>query len=251
MVGSGSAEQGRGWDGGVACAARATLRAQGQAALATAQRDGDGWPYPSLVMVAFDTDGSPLLLISALADHTKNLLADGRAGLLLDGTAGLAEPLTGPRLSLLGRLAPTDDPRHRARYLARHPGAAMYAGFGDFRLWRMQVERAHLVAGFGRIHWIGAADLIPPEADWQELAAREADVVGHMNEDHADAIRLYATRLLGRDDGDWRMTGIDPDGCDLRHGDAYARLPFDQPVTTAEAARVELVRLVKRARAGG
>jgi putative heme iron utilization protein len=220
-----------------------------------AQRDGDGWPYPSLVQVATDRDGSPLLLISALADHTKNLGRDGRAGLLFDGTALGGVPssdrLAGSRVSVLGRLAPSDDPGHRARFLARHPAAALYAGFGDFRIWRMAVERAHLVAGFGRIHWIDAAALILPPDDWQPLAGREADVIGHMNEDHAEAIALYATALLGLPPGDWRLTAIDPDGCDLSDGGRAARLPFDKPARDAEAARVELVRLVKRARGTG
>ncbi|WP_119679959.1 HugZ family pyridoxamine 5'-phosphate oxidase [Indioceanicola profundi] len=239
------------WTGEYPTSARAVMRAQGQAAMATAQRDADGWPYPSLVLTAFDLDGSPLLLISGLADHTRNLAADSRAGLLFDGTAGLEEPLTGPRVSLLGRLEPTEEPRHRARYLARHPSAELYAGFGDFRLWRMRVERAHLVAGFGKIRWIGAEELLPPPAAWEALTAREQDVVGHMNADHADAVRLYATVLLGRPDGEWRMTGIDPDGCDLRCATRTARLEFGTSVDSAEAARVELVRLVRKARAGG
>src|SRR3546814_19180539 len=86
------------------------------------------------------------------SDLTKNILADGRVSLLCDGTAGFAEPLTGPRASLQGRAEKTDDPRHRARFLARQPAAEMYAGFGDFGFSRLAVERTHLVAGFGRIH---------------------------------------------------------------------------------------------------
>ncbi|MFO0294159.1 MAG: DUF2470 domain-containing protein [Rhodospirillales bacterium] len=86
-------------------------------------------------------------------------------------------------------------------------------------------------------------------ADAGELAAAESGVVAHMNEDHADAVQLYATRLLGRQGEGWRMTGVDPEGADLRRGGEVARLGFDRRATTAEAARVELVRLVKRARA--
>src|SRR3954452_24458191 len=126
--------------------ARRVIRAAGRATLATGQRDGGGWPYPSLVLTALDHDASPLLLISDLADHTANIKADPRAGLLFDGTGGLAEPLTGPRVSVLGRMEVTDDPRHRARFLARHESASLYAGFADFTVWHMVVERAHLVA---------------------------------------------------------------------------------------------------------
>lgn len=231
--------------------ARAVMRGCGQAALSTAQRDAGGWPYPSLVLVALDLDATPLLLISGLADHTRNLKEDPRAGLLFDGTGGLEDALTGPRVSVLGRMAPVRDERLMGRFLARHPEAAGYAGFGDFALWRMAVERAHLVAGFGRIRWIAGADLLVPADLCAPLAEREADVVGHMNEDHADAVRLYATTLLGQPDGDWRMSGIDPEGCDLRLEGRCARLPFAKPVGTAEQARVELVRLVKQARGAG
>lgn len=231
-----------------AAVARRVMRGVDRAALATGQRDAGGWPYPSLVLTALDVDGSPLLLISTLADHTRNLLEDPRCGLLFDGTAGLDEPLTGPRVSVLGTAAKADDPRHRERFVARHPGAAFYAGFGDFAVWRVTVERAHLVAGFGRIHWIAGGEIVRPATEVDALAARDADVVGHMNEDHADAVRLYATVLAGQPDGDWRMTGVDPDGFDLRCGGRIARVPFGRPVADAEAARVELVRLVKRAR---
>lgn len=230
--------------------ARRVMRQADRAALTTAQRDAGGWPYPSLVLTALDHDASPLLLISDLADHTANIKADPRAGLLFDGTGGLAEPLTGPRVSVLGRMEVTEDPRHRARFLARHESASFYAGFADFTVWRMVVERAHLVAGFGRIHWITAGDLLFRLSDTETLALREPDVVEHMNEDHADAVELYATVLLGQPGGGWKLTGVDPEGCDLRLGGRTARLDFDHPVADAEAARMELVRLVRKARTG-
>ena len=138
-------------------AVRELVREAGQAALASAlARDGSGRPYASLVLSACDHDGSPVLLLSDLADHSKNLAAEPKASLLFDVTAGRADPLTGSRASLLGELRPVADraqaARLLARYTARHPGAADYAGFADFRLYRMTVESAHLVAGFGRIH---------------------------------------------------------------------------------------------------
>lgn len=229
---------------------RGLLRGVDRATLATLQHpDSDGpagWPYASLVMMAVDHDAAPVLLISTLAEHTRNLMTDPRASLLLDGTSGLDEPLTGARATVMGRLARSDETRHRARYLARHPSAAMYAGFGDFSVWRMQVERAHLVAGFGRIHWLDGAEVLGRSG--LALETREADVVDHMNADHGDAIALYARVLLGLDGEGWTMTGVDADGADLRLGGRIARLPFDKPVDDAESARVELVRLVKRAR---
>lgn len=137
--------------------ARALMRAQTTAALGTLM---DAGPYVSLVLVAFDADGSPLLLLSRLAQHTKNLLADARASLLFDGTAGLEDPLTGPRLTVLGSAAPCADRGALDRYLARHPSARTYAGFGDFGLWKVSIERGHSVAGFGQIQWIEASALL-------------------------------------------------------------------------------------------
>ncbi len=225
---------------------RGLLRGTDRASLATAQRDRDGWPYASLVLLAVDYDASPLLLISTLADHTRNLQTDPRASLLIDATVGLDEPLTGSRVTVMGRLAETSDPRHRARFLARHPGAGFYADFGDFAVWRMAIESAHIVAGFGRIEWIDGSAVIDARA--APLAEQEYDVVEHMNADHADAIALYARHLLALDGEGWQMTGCDGEGVDLRLGGQVARLAFDKPVVDAESARVELVRLVKRAR---
>lgn len=230
-------------------AARALIRACDRATLATL-RAADGAPYASLVLAACDHDGAPLLLLSRLAEHTGNILADDRVSLLYDGTVGLENPLTGARVSVQGRAAATAAPRHRARYLARHPDAAQFADFGDFAFYRVAVERAHLVAGFGRIHWVEAGDLLP-ERQAGPLAEAEPGIVAHMNEDHGDAIQLYATRLLGADGEGWTMTGIDAEGCDLRRSGTVLRLSFPRPVRTPAEARATLVELVKRARAGG
>lgn len=224
--------------------ARLVARACRTASLSTAMADS-AHPYGSLVLVAFDHDAAPLLLISRLADHTKNILADSRVALLCDGTAHLAEPLTGPRVTLLGHAEKTDDARHKARYLARHPAAEMYAGFADFAFYKIHVARAHIVAGFGRIHWF---DDYRYGGDWQALADAESGIVEHMNDDHADAVQLYATKLLGKSGDGWTLSGIDAEGADLIRDGHVARLNFDKVIATAEEARIELVRLVKKAR---
>ncbi|HVT51410.1 MAG TPA: pyridoxamine 5'-phosphate oxidase family protein [Dongiaceae bacterium] len=110
------------------------------------------FPFVSLVLPALDGQGRPLLLLSDLSDHARNLKRDPQASLLFDGTVGLAEPLTGPRLTLIGRAAPADDPDNRQRYVAAQPSAKGYAGFGDFHLYRFEIAEGLLVAGFGRIH---------------------------------------------------------------------------------------------------
>ena len=116
------------------------------------ERDGRTFPFVSLVLPAQSADGEIILLLSDLSDHAKNLQRDPRASLLMDGTLDLKEPLTGPRLTLLGevRVSP-DQPGDKARYLAVHPEAALYAGFGDFRFYRFRISEGLFVAGFGRI----------------------------------------------------------------------------------------------------
>jgi len=229
--------------------ARALIRRCDRATLATLHPDSDGWPYGSLVLTACAHDSSPILLISDLAEHTQAIAADDRVSLLFDNVAGLDDPLTGARVTVMGTARRSADPADRARYLARHPSAAGYADFADFNFYRVAVIRAHLVAGFGEIHWIGSDALLFDTQGSAALGEAEADIVAHMNRDHADAIDLYARNLLGLDGDGWRLTGVDPEGADLRLGGRVARVGFDKPVADAEGARAELVRLVKRARA--
>lgn len=150
-------------DPGALC--RRLIRDGDRAALATAATSGEAgaggpWPYASLVLVACDGRGNPLLLISDLADHTRNIRADARVSLLYDGTAGLDEPLAGPRVTVLGKAEQVEEDALMEIYLARHPPAEAYAEFADFHLFRVHPLRAHLVAGFGRIEWVGAGDLV-------------------------------------------------------------------------------------------
>lgn len=233
-------------------AARRLIRRRPLGALGTPL---DGRPYVSLVATACDLDASPLLLLSDLAQHTKNLLADPRVSLLFEDTVEHTDPLAGPRLTLLGRAERCDDARAAARFAARHPTSAAYAGFADFHLYRVIVERGHLVAGFGRIAWIDGGDL-RFAGDASALAAAEAELVTHMNEQHADAVALYAARLLGRADPGWRMTGLDPEGLDLARpmevGGEAARIDFPAelggPVLSPAAARRVLVALAAEER---
>jgi hypothetical protein len=231
----------------IGAVARAVMRGQDRAALATRLAE-DGTPYASLAMVALDAGCRPLLLISDLAEHTKNLEREPRASLLLDATAGLDSPLTGARVTVLGELARCDDAAALSRYIRRHPDVEIFAGFADFALWRMTVTRAHMVAGFGAIHWIEHDALLPPMIEAPALAEAEADICAHMNADHADAVALFARHLLGRRGEGWRMTGIDPEGCDFRLGGAVARLAFPVRVDGPAAARDALVALTAEAR---
>lgn len=236
---------------------RRLIRSAGTAALATLAGDPAEWPYASLALVACALDGRPILLLSDLADHSRNIARDDRVSLLFDGTAGLADPMTGARVSVQGRARrhdgkDRDDPLLR-RYLARHPGAEDYVDFADFRLYEVIPERAHLVAGFGRIHWIEAADLLMDMAGSAPLAAAERDILDHMNADHADALQAYAATAIPDAGGGWVMTGIDPEGLDLRREGQFLRMSFKMRVDDAAAAREILSQLAGQARqnAGG
>ena len=230
-----------------AAVAKSLLRSALKGSLATLQR-GSGHPYASLVLVATDSDGTPLLLVSRLALHTQNLSADSRASLLIDGTGTEADPMAGARVTLIGSVQPTTSATARTRFLTRHPSAQGYADFPDFAFYGLEIESAHFIGGFGRIVDLGPSDLLVPLEGAEALAESEPGIVAHMNDDHADAIELYATRLLGAEPGGWRMAGIDPEGCDLVLGARGLRLPFTLRVTNANAARQELVRLVGAAR---
>jgi len=232
--------------------AKALLRATRAGSLATIDRH-TGHPFASLVNVATDSDGAPLILVSRLATHTANLEVDGRASLLL-ASAGKGDPLAHPRLTLIGSFAPmahghSDEPRLRRRFLARHPKSELYAGFGDFSFWRLDVVSAHLNGGFARAADLKAADVLTDVVGAENLIEAEPSAVAHMNEDHAEAMRLYATKLLGGADGKWHLTGLDPEGLDLARGDLTLRLPFPERVTSAEQLRKVVVDLAKRARA--
>lgn len=234
-------------DRGKSAAARAAIRSLDRASLATAMAD-DGTPYASLVMTACDPAGAPLMMLSDLAEHTKNLKADSRAAMLFDATAGLDNPLTGTRVTLVGTVEPVPDETLGGRYVARHPEAEIYAGFADFNLYRMTVARVHVVAGFGEIHWLPAEAFLADAAGAAALDEAAAGIVAHMNDDHADAVALYATALADRAPGDWQLSAIDCDGIDLTLDGERARIAFERPVYTPDEARSALIALVQIAR---
>ena len=230
--------------------ARTLLRKSRQGALATLM-EGSGDPYCSLVNIASYADGSPILLISRLAVHTKNILADSRVSLMLDERAG-GDPLEGARIMLSGHARQADGEEletARRRYLNAHPSAEAYAGFKDFSFFRIHPKGTHLVAGFGRITDLKPGQFLTVIDDAGGLIEAEQGAVEHMNADHRDTMNLYATKLLGAESADWRCSGCDPDGMDMQAGSHVLRLDFPERVTTSGDLRKMLVRLADAARA--
>jgi putative heme iron utilization protein len=228
-------------------AAKKLLREGRSGALATLM-PGSGDPYCSLVNIATAADGAPLLLISRLAVHTKNVLADPRVSLMIDERKE-GDPLQGARIMLMGAAAATEDPDACRRYLDRQPEANMFAGFADFGFYRVALKGAHLVAGFGRIVDLAPADVLTEIADASALVASEPAILAHMNGDHAEACRLYATKLLGGPDGEWRCVGCDPEGLELQLDRTALRLAFPERVRAPGVLRQVLKQLAEEARA--
>jgi putative heme iron utilization protein len=213
---------------------------------------GNGDPYCSLVNVASHPDGSPILLISRLALHTRNILGDARVSLMLDERAE-GDPLEGARIMLAGRAEEEANAAElailRRRYLNAHPSAEAFVDFKDFSFFRIRPVAMHLVAGFGRIIDLTPEQFLTDISDAEALLEAEQGAIEHMNADHPDAMNLYATRLLGADSAEWRCTGCDPDGIDMAAGARVLRLDFPERVTGPGELRKMLVKLVTDARA--
>ena len=230
--------------------ARSLLRRSRQGALATLMVESHD-PYCSLVNIACHSDASPILLISRLALHTRTILADNRVSLMLDERVA-GDPLEGARIMLAGRAEEVESEAAEAlrrRYLNAHPSAEVFVDFKDFSFFRIVPSGAHLVAGFGRIIDLAPAQFLTDIGDAGGLLEAEQGAVEHMNEDHREAMNLYATRLLGAESADWACTGCDPDGLDMQAGSATLRLDFPERVINGTALRKMLVRLAGEARA--
>jgi putative heme iron utilization protein len=233
--------------------ARGLIRRAATAALATIGAADEpavqGWPANALVTMASAVDGSPILLLSTLAHHTRNILADPRASLLIEETAGFANPQAGPRVSVVGRIERSDDPAHARRFLAHHPAAKAYAGFGDFAFYRLNVERLHYVGGFARARWIEREHAVLDDVECREIAAAEEDILAHMNNDHAETVLLYAQRLAKTHAKRARLITVDPEGFDLRCGRSVRRIDFPERAKTSDQIRAAFVLLAQQVEA--
>lgn len=211
-----------------------------------------GFPYGSIVNFALASDGSPIFLLSTLAEHTRNFTSDPRASLFVhEGGGGSGDVLALGRVTLLGVVARTDDPDARPRYLARHPEAAYYADFKDFAFYCLRVQGIRYIGGFGRMSWTSVDAFAKATAD--PTTAFAASVISHMNEDHADSlVRLCRHQAGLADTTAAELRAVDRLGFEMNaitpRGPRFVRLGFAAPVETPEQTRAAFVALVNEAR---
>ena len=228
--------------------ARFLLRRAIRASLATLDRE-TGTPYASLVGVASLADATPVILISSLARHTQNIEADTRASLLVETVDAEGDGLAAGRATIMGRIMKSDDEAARRRYLARHPAAETYAGFADFAFYELHVNEVHIVQGFGRIRTMSGNDFLLARPVADTMAALEPSAIAHMNDDHPDAVELYARQLCGASGENWRVFGVDAEGLDIAGDGVVTRLDFPRQVGDGETLRQLLGDLARQARA--
>ncbi len=221
-------------------------------------------PFSSFIMTAFDYDGSPLLLLSELSEHTKNLKDNSIASLMfyeeiknenffpsfnnkkLGFKCSYEDPMSRPRLTLLGKLEISSSNNHKNRFINRHPASKLYAYFSDMKMYKFNIVKGHLTGGFAMVKWFEKDDLICTNTDGFE--EDEAGVMQHMNNDHQISVNLYANKLLNeKKKSNWMITGIDPEGFDLRNGKTFNRLNFQKSLKNSKQLRKEFVLLHKKA----
>jgi putative heme iron utilization protein len=230
--------------------ARRLLRHMRHGSLATLDRE-TGLPYASLVNFATDLAGLPVIFISRLARHAQNLLFNPGASLLAVDMPAARDVLTASRVTVLGTFQPIASEALAERYGDHHPGARMYLDFTDFSFWRLSPRLVHGVAGFGRIETLDADEVFLPSSGMAAFGELARSAASHLNEDHPDVVRLFAARLSGHKEGDWRVTSIDPDGALIEGRSEAVRRDFDRVVTTSEELREAFVRLVDQTKIDG
>jgi putative heme iron utilization protein len=225
--------------------ARKFLHSLHNGVLSTISARLSGYPFGSITPFVLDHEGNLLILISTIAEHTKNIQADQRVSLIAFDSNS-TDMQASARLTLVGdaTIAPKDAAL-RARYLRYFPQAENYFDMHDFQFYRIAVKQARYIGGFGNIHWIPGEELLPPA---NQLAEQEAAILDHMNADHAENLRAYCRHLHGLEAENAAMIGIDTDGFDVTADGKLLRFGFEEPVADAATARVALVALAKTCR---
>lgn len=240
-------------------AVRALIQAERNGVLSTLSKKHPGWPFGSITPYALTDAGEPIIYISEIAEHTRNLRADARVSLIIQDANAARDPQAGARVTLMGYCMPVTAPYLEdagRRYQQRFPTSAGFSATHDFTLFQILVSSARFIGGFGEIYWLERAEYINTAASSLDPLAPHAEMIcNHMNEDHADALRLYAAVFAETPAEAARMIHVDSAGFDMiaiqegRH--KHVRIAFAAPVTTTTEARAALVEMVKHARQAG
>jgi putative heme iron utilization protein len=224
--------------------ARRFTRGQTSGVLSTISKRLDGFPFGSVSPFILDHSGRPVILISDIAEHTKNINADPRVSIIVQPYSSDMQ-VTG-RITVIGRAEKLEEKDSLGpRYLRYFPQAAGYFAMHDFHFYRIEPVRIRWIGGFGHIFWV---DPQPYLAEAGTLSESEQGILAHMNDDHADMLRDCCRHYHNLDTGSAEMIGIDPDGFDVRAGDRLLRFTFESNVTNAEEARAALVAMAKQCR---
>jgi heme iron utilization protein len=225
-------------------AARRFVRGQHSGVLSTVSQRVEGFPFGSVAPFILDHSGCPVILISTLAEHTKNIAADPRVSLIVQPYS--PDMQVAGRVTVLGHARRLEEKSALGpRYLRFHPQAEDYFAMHDFSFYRIEPVRIRYIGGFGRIHWVEPAQYLLQEG---QLMHQETDILTHMNHDHADNLRAYCRHVHAVDPARAEMIGIDPDGFDVRADQQLLRFDFTAPVLDAEQARLALVAMARAAR---
>jgi putative heme iron utilization protein len=225
--------------------ARRFVRAHPHGVLATLSKRLDGYPFGSITPFVADHTGAPVILISTLAEHAKNIEADSRVSLIVHPCAD--DMQAAGRVTIIGRAIRLPEKSALGpRYLRYVPNAEQYFGMHDFLFYRIEPTAIRFIGGFGKISWVEPASY---SASPNQLADIENGILQHMNTDHADTLRDYCRHFRGQEAGKAEMIGVDCDGFDVRADGQKLRFEFAEPVLDAEGARAALVKLAQEARA--
>lgn len=234
---------------------RSLLQSERNGVLCTLSKKMNGWPFGSITPYAMGETGEPIILISDIAEHTRNLRADARASLLVQDSRAIEDPQAGARVTLMGYSIPVSEPfvsDARERYLALFPNSASYFQAHDFLLFRLVITGVRFIGGFGEIYWLSGSEITGPGSAIDPLADHVKMICDHMNEDHADALVLYAAAFGGTKADSAQMIHVDSRGfdlaaiCDANH--KHLRIDFSSPATTTDEVRAAMVEMVRRAR---
>jgi hypothetical protein len=208
--------------------------------LSTISLDMPGYPFGSVTPYSADDHCRPIIYISHIAQHTKNIIADSRVSLtVVDSHASSDDVQAQGRVTCIADARPVgeDETRIRERYFRYLPSARQYEGTHDFAFFRLDLVRVRFIGGFGQIFWVEPDEFM---IENPFSAAQESRIIEHMNKDHSDALKHYAGGAAAV------MAGIDAEGFDVLASGKKLRFEFQAPVHNMDEARQALVAMAKR-----